>query len=100
MNEKNNIFYFDTDFGLLIAKESIYQKANFKLDLFEKCLDEVGLYKSFPFLDITYKIPLLKILIPQKLKNFPIDDTEQILMQNCVRRNLDSLRNIKLMQFD
>jgi len=94
---KQNIFYFDTDFGLLTAKESIYQKANYKLDLFESCINEVGLYKSFPFLDISFKIRILNKVIPSKLKNFPLDDTEHILMKNCVRRNLDNLRSIKLL---
>ncbi len=98
MTEENNTEHYiqyDTSFGIHSAKQLLYQKIETKLDLFEQCLDEVGLYKSYPFFDITHKLPFMKNIIPKSLQNYPIDNTEELLMRNCARRNIQKLKEIK-----
>lgn len=88
---------FNTVYELHTAKNTIYSKAEAKIELFSKCLDEVGLSKSYPFFDITYKLPFLKNVnfIPTGMKNFPLDKYEENLMRNCVRRELKKIKEIK-----
>jgi hypothetical protein len=78
-----------------LIKELVYQKIEAKLDLFEKCLNETGLYRSFPILDITYRLKFLKKILPQNIQNYPIDKTEENLMRNCIKRHLTNLKKIK-----
>ena len=94
-NKKENYIQFDSSFGIHSAKHLLYQKFETKLDLFEQCLDEVGQYKSYPFFDITHKLPFMKNIIPKSFQNYPIDYTEELLMRNCARRNIQKLKNIK-----
>ncbi len=78
-----------------LTRELVYQKVEAKLDLFEKCLTETGLYRSFPILDITYRLKFLNKILPKNLQNYPLDKTEENLMRNCVRRHLTNLDKIK-----
>ena len=91
--------FFETPQGLRMAKEILYSKVDSKIELFEKCLDEVGLYKTFPFMDLKYKLNFglfkNKEVHSKSGMIFPIDKTEEILMRNCVRRNLMALKRSK-----
>ena len=91
----NGFLSFNSVYELHSAKQQIYSKAVAKIELFNTCLDEVGLSKSYPFLDMSYKLPFLKSFYPDSLKIFPIDKYEEILMRNCVRRNLRKIKEIK-----
>ncbi len=49
----------------------IFDDVTNKLDIFNRCLDEVGLYKKYPYLDKIF----------QKNKSLQVE-----LMRNCTRR--------------
>jgi hypothetical protein len=77
------------DESINLQREIIYEKVNNKLELFEKCLNEVGkcsclhnvgLTKSYPYID--------NVLYFVGKKSYPIDDTEELLMRNCIRREI------------
>ena len=89
---RDDFKFFDSALGLKTAKEILHQKVDAKIDLFENCLNEVGLYKSYPFMDLRYKINFRLLnkneIHLKKGTIFPIDKTEEILMRNCVRRNM------------
>lgn len=90
-NEKNNLKFH---------KDIIYQKAENKIELFEKCLDEVGLNKMFPFFEPTRFFYLNKIFSYLNLNShiiYPVDKSEELLMRNCIRRNIQA--HIKITQY-
>jgi len=47
----------------------------------------LGLYKSYPFIDFT-RFCLFRVILPDKFKIYPIDKSEEILMRNCVKREI------------
>ena len=51
----------------------IFEDVNSKLDIFNRCLDEVGLYRKYPYLDKLF----------HQNKKIQIE-----LMRNCTRREV------------
>jgi len=41
-NSLSEFISFDSIYGINISKEILYQKIETKIELFEKCIDEVG----------------------------------------------------------
>jgi hypothetical protein len=95
-NDKNigvDVVYFKNINELNLSKELLFQKIETKFNLFENCLNEVGLYKSYPYFDFR-RYKFLSFL-NFNFGKYPIDNTEEILMRNCVKRNLIQLQKIK-----
>ena len=70
----------------------IYDFIDEKLDLFDECLEDVGLTQPYPFLDARYN-PILKHTPLKNLfpKIYPIDKTEEMLMRNSVKMRINKL---------
>ncbi len=90
MSDSDEYIKYESKVGLLTSKELLYQKVDTKIELFEMCLNHVGLYRSFPYLDLTKNI-VLKHIMPEWMKLHPIDIKEEELMRRCVRRNIDRI---------
>jgi hypothetical protein len=60
---------------------------NIKIFSFYLITPNLGLYKSYPFIDIT-RFRLFRVILPDSFKIYPTDKSEEILMRNCVKREI------------
>jgi hypothetical protein len=74
-------------------RDLLYSQVEFKVNLFEECLNEVGLNKTFPFLNLS-RLFIIGRILPKSFDIYPIDRTEELLMRNCVRRRIDSYKKM------
>ena len=72
---------------------------NIKTNSFYLITQILGLYKSYPFIDIT-RFRLFRAILPDSFKIYPTDKSEEILMRNCVKREILTNKKIHDMLFN
>lgn len=63
-------------------REEALKKIDFKLSIFEKCINEIGLLKTYPYVD-----SLEKVLLGENSTK----DKQYNLMKECTKRKLNEL---------
>lgn len=76
---------------IITIRNNISLSMESKYKMFESCMEEVGIQKTFPYFDYNR----YKVLRVFKFPNtYPIDKTEETMMRNCVKRNMMKLNKM------
>lgn len=93
---ENDLIFFSSENEKNVYREKIYDIVNDKIDLFEKCINQIEVKQPFPYLDIRYNIlgKLFKSynIFPQI---YPLSQNEESMLRYYVKDTLNNKSSIK-----
>ena len=93
---ENDLIFFSSENEKNVYREKIYDIVNDKIDLFEKCINQIEVKQPFPYLDIRYNIlgKLFKSynIFPQI---YPLSQNEESMLRYYVKDTFNNKSSIK-----
>lgn len=86
---QNDLIFFSSESEKNSYREKIYDIVNDKIELFEKCINQVELKQPFPYFDMRYNI-IGKLFKGQFNQVYPISQKEESIMRYYVKSNLNN----------
>ena len=96
MNNENDLIFFSSENEKNVYREKIYDIVNDKIDLFEKCINQIEVKQPFPYLDIRYNF-LGRLFKRNKFfpQIYPFSKKEEEIIRSYVRQTFNNNLSIK-----